>query len=185
MRARTLASVLACSVLAGLLLACCVVPPPAIAQGAQLKLPNFADLKEKAAKSVDITIDSTALGIMGWFMDDNDKDAADLKKTLHGLESVQIRSYKFTSDYAYSRADVEAVRSQLCGPGWSQLVQVKDRDKSEGVDIYIAMDAKTIKGLALIAADRREFTIVNIVGAIDLDQVARLRKTFGAAGDAM
>ena len=30
-----------------------------------------------------------------------------------------------------------------------------------------------------------EFTIVNIVGAVDLDQVARLRKTFGAVGSDM
>jgi hypothetical protein len=168
-----------------LLPACLVLPGLAGAQDAQLKLPAFADLKEKAIKSVDLTIDATTLGMMGWFMSDTDPDAAELKKTLHGLKSVQIRSYKFTSDFAYSPADVEAVRSQLTGPGWSQLVQVHDRDKNEGVDIYIAVADKTVKGFALIAADRREFTIVNIVGVVDLDQIARLRKTFGAVGSDM
>jgi len=177
---RTFTTALAC-----LGLACLALPPLAGAQDAQLKLPAFADLKEKALESVDLTFDATTLGMMGWFMSDTDPDTAELKKTLRGLKSVQIRSYKFTSDFAYSRADVEAVRSQLTGPGWSQLVQVHDRDKQEGVDIYIAVADKTVKGFALIAADRREFTIVNIVGAVDLDQVARLRKTFGAVGSDM
>jgi Domain of unknown function (DUF4252) len=173
------------SFLACLVLACLALPGLAAAQDAQLKLPAYADLKEKAIKSVDLTIDATTLGMMGWFMSDTDPDTAELKKTLHGVKSVQIRSYKFTSDFAYSQADVEAVRSQLTGPGWSQLVQVHDRDKNEGVDIYIAVADKIVKGFALIAADRREFTIVNIVGAVDLDQVARLRKTFGAVGSDM
>jgi hypothetical protein len=175
----------ACLLLACLVLACLGLPRLAGAQDAQLKLPAFADLKEKAINSVDLTLDSTTLGMMGWFMSDTDPDTAELKKTLHGVKSVQIRSYKFTSDFAYSRADVEAVRSQLTGPGWSRLVQVHDRDKNEGVDIYIAVADKIVKGFALIAADRREFTIVNIVGAVDLDQVARLRKTFGAVGSDM
>jgi Domain of unknown function (DUF4252) len=185
MRTRTLAAALPGLLLTCLLPACLAVPGLASAQDAQLKLPAFTDLKEKAIKSVDLTIDSTTLGMMGWFMSDTDPEAAELKKTLHGVKSVQIRSYKFTSDFAYSRADVEAVRSQLTGPGWSQLVQVHDSDKNEGVDIYIAVADKTVKGFALIAADRREFTIVNIVGAVDLDQVARLRKTFGAVGSDM
>ena len=35
------------------LLACLALPPLAAAQDAQLKLPSFADLKDKAIKSVD------------------------------------------------------------------------------------------------------------------------------------
>ena len=85
-------------------LACLALPVLAAAQDAQLKLPSFADLKDKAVKSVDITIGSSLLGFMGWMMDDHDKDSAELKKTITGLKSVQIRSYKFTSDFAYSRA---------------------------------------------------------------------------------
>ena len=182
---RTFAATLQCLLLACLGLACLALPPLAGAQDTPLKLPAFADLKERAIKSVDLTLDSTTLGMMGWLMSDTDPQAAELKKTLQGLKSVQIRSYQFTSDFAYSRADVEAVRSQLTGPGWSRLVQAHDRDKDEGVDIYIAVADKTVKGLAVIAADRREFTIVNIVGTVDVDQVARLRKTFAAVSSDM
>jgi hypothetical protein len=162
-------------------LACLALPMLATAQNAQLKLPSFADLKDKAIKSVDITIDSPALGVMGWLMSDHE-DTAELKKTLTGLKSVQIRSYRFNSDFAYSRADVDAVRSQLSGPGWSPLIKVHDRPKEEDVDICIALNGKTVTGLAIIVTNRREFTILNIVGTVALDQVARLRETFGASG---
>jgi hypothetical protein len=69
---------------------------------------------------------------------------------------------------------VDAVRSQLSGPGWSRLIEVHDQHKNEGVDIYIALDKQTVKGLAIIAANRREFTILNVVGSIDLQKLHRL-----------
>ena len=166
-------------------LACLALPVLAAAQDAQLKPPSFADLKDKAVKSVDITIGSSLLGFMGWMMDDHDKDSAELKKTITGLKSVQIRSYQFTSDFAYSRADVDAVRAQLSGPGWSQLIKVHDQHKNEDVDIYIALDKQTVKGLAIIAANRREFTILNIAGSVAVEQIAKLRETFGAQGAGM
>ena len=43
----------------------------------------------------------------------------------------------------------------------------------------------TRKFLGFIAANRREFTILNIVGAVALEQVAKLRETFGAQGPGM
>jgi hypothetical protein len=165
--------------------ACLAFPMLAAAQTAQLKLPSFSNLQDKAINTVDITIDSSMLGMMGWLMNEHDKETAELKKTLTGLKSVRIRSYKFDTDFAYSHADVDAVRSQLSGPGWSRLVQVHDRQKNENVDISIALDNKTVTGMAIIAASSREFTIINIVGAVTLDQVARLRATFGAQGAGM
>ena len=60
MHTRTFAAALAClSLLTGCWLA---------AQDAQLKLPAFADLKEKAVKSVDHHHRAATLGIMGWIM---------------------------------------------------------------------------------------------------------------------
>lgn len=41
------------------------------------------------------------------------------------------------------------------------------------------MDKGKIAGLVVIAAEPREFTIVNIVGPIDLDQLSSLGGQFG------
>ena len=157
-----------------------MLPLLASAQGAQLRLPSFDNLQQKAISSVNVSIGSFMLGLVGNLVDDQDKEAAELKKTLLGLKSVQVRSFQFNSDNVYSQSDVEAVRSQLSGPGWNRLVQVRDRNKKEDVDVYLAMDMDkhTVTGVAIIVSDPRKFTILNLVGSVDLDQIAKLRQTF-------
>jgi len=162
---------------------CLAVPVLASAAGPQLKLPSFPDLKQHATESVDLTLGWMPLHLVGWLMNDGDPDSAEARKTLQGLKSVQIRSFRFSADYAYPQAEVEQLRAQLSSPGWSPLVQVRKRGDQEGknkenVDIYVALDDKKVKGLVIIACEPREFTIVNIVGTIDLEQIAGLRKTF-------
>ena len=63
--------------------ACLTLPLLATAQGPQpLQLPSFPDLKEHATESVDITLGWMPLHIMGWFMNDDDPDTAEMKQTL-------------------------------------------------------------------------------------------------------
>jgi hypothetical protein len=158
-----------------------IAPLIASAQTAELKIPAFDDLQPKAVESVNVTIDSLILGLMSHFVDDSAPDNAQLKKTLVGLKSVQVRSFRFNSDFAYSKADIDSVRSQLTAPGWSRLVQVRDTNKKEDVDVYLAMDKHIITGVAIITSDPRRFTILNVVGKVDVDQIAQLQKTFAAA----
>jgi len=158
-----------------------IAPLIASAQTAELKIPAFDDLQPKAVESVNVTIDSLILGLMGHFMDDSSSENAQLKQTLAGLKSVQVRSYRFNSDFAYSQADIDLVRAQLSAPGWSRLVQVRDTNKKEDVDVYLAMDKHIITGVAIITSDPRKFTIVNVVGKVDVAQIAQLQKTFAAA----
>jgi Domain of unknown function (DUF4252) len=159
-----------------------MLPLLAAAQGPELNLPSFDDLQQKAVCSVNVTIGSFMLGLAGNLVDGHDKESAELKKTLLGLKSVQVRSYRFNSDFVYSKSDVDAVRSQLSGPGWNRLVQTRDRNKNEAVDVYLALDDHTIKGVAIIVSDPREFTIVNVVGSVAVDQINKLRQTFEPNG---
>ena len=154
------------------------LPLLASAQTPELKIPSFEELQHKAVDSVNVTIDSTVLGLAGHFMPDSDPDSAQLKKTLAGLKSVQVRSFRFDSDFVYSKSDIDSVRTQLAGPGWSRLVQVRDHNKKEDVDVYLALDQHIIKGIAIITTDPRKFTIVNVVGTVDMDQITQLQKAF-------
>ena len=167
--------------------ACLTLPLLATAQDPKLELPSFPDLKQHATESVDLDLGWMPLHLVGWLMPDSDPDSAQVRQTIKGLKSVQIRSYQFDADYAYPQADVDRLRAQLSQPGWSHLVQVRKRGEegskgSENVDIYIALEDKKVKGLVIIACEPREFTIVNIVGTIDLDQIAGLRKAFVPPG---
>jgi hypothetical protein len=154
--------------------ACLALPALAAAQDARLKLPDFHALSSKATESVNVSLGPWLLHLAGAFIDGKDKDAAATKQLLKDIQSIQIRSYEFATDFAYSAADIDAVRSQLAAPGWNQLVQVHNQ-KGEDVDVYIMIENDVTKGLAVIAREPREFTIINIVGSIKMDDLPALQ----------
>ena len=151
-----------------------LLPLLACSQSPELKLPSLGDLKRHATQSVDITLGAFPLHFAASLMDDRDGDSAEVRKALKAVKSVQIRSFRFDSDFACSQADLGALRSQLSQPGWSRLVEAHKRNR-EDVDVYVALEDQVIRGIAIVACQPREFTIINIVGAVDLDQLARLR----------
>jgi hypothetical protein len=155
-------------------LACLLAPALGAAQDATLKLPDFRSLAAKATESVNISVGPWLLRAARAFVDDKDEDGAATKQLLAGIKSIQIRSYSFATDSAYSAADIDAVRSQLSAPGWNQLMQVHHREKSEDVDVYVLIEDNVTKGFALIAREPREFTIINIVGSIKIDDLPAL-----------
>jgi hypothetical protein len=155
-------------------LACMLVPALAGAQDATLKLPEFKSLAGKATESVNISLNPWLLRMAGAFIDEKDADGAATKRLLAGIKSIEIRSYQFAADFAYSAADIDGVRSQLARPGWNQLMQVHHREKNEDVDMYVMIENNVTKGFALIASQPREFTIINIVGSISVDDLPKL-----------
>lgn len=144
-----------------------------------LHLPNFDLIAGKAVQKVDISLDTSLLGLAAGFLDSSDPDEAATKEVLTGLKGVYVRSYKFDRDFVYPEADVDAVRKQLSGPGWQRLVGVRNSPDHSNVDIFICVDQGRASGLAIIASQPREFTIVNIVGAIDLQKLHRLQGKLG------
>ena len=97
---------------------------------------------------------------------------------LKGLKSVSVCHYRSIRISCTRRDDLDAVRSQLDNPAWSRIVQVRDRGEEKEWMCYIALEDDKITGLAIVASEPREFTIVNVVGTFDLDQVDRLRAKF-------
>jgi hypothetical protein len=149
------------------------------APNAQLKLPEFESLAEKSSESVNITLDSALLGMAAGFLDANNPEDAEAKKLISALKGIYVRSYTFDEDFAYPKADIDMVRKQLSAPGWQRLVEVHSRKEGSNVDIYISLEQNQPNGLAIIASEPREFTIVNIVGAIDLQKLHQLEGKFG------
>lgn len=153
--------------------------PAAAQMKGQLRIPEFATLADKASESVTVTLDSQLLGMGCRFLNAQDPEQADVKKLCNGLSGIYVRSYTFDSDFAYPKADVEGVRRQLSGPGWSRIVEAKSNKEKTNVDVFVMLDNGKAKGLGIIASEPREFTIVNIVGNIDLEQLHSLEGKFG------
>ena len=53
-------------------------------------------------------------------------------------------------------------------------MQVHNRKNGEDVDMYILVENDRTSGFALIASEPREFTIINIVGSISVEDLPKL-----------
>ncbi len=158
-----------------LALACLSLPTLAGAQSGKLELPDFKSLAHEATDSVNISLGPWLLHLFAGFIDEKDPDAAATKKLLAGIQSIDVRSFEFAKDFAYSGDELAGVRRQLAQPGWNALAQVHDRAKNEDVDIFVRTEKDHTAGFALIASEPREVTIVNIVGSIKLEDLAKLQ----------
>jgi hypothetical protein len=159
------------------------IPSLAADTGSELRIPDFSHLRAKAVDSVDISLNGFLLRsltkIARTAESEDDPEAAAALSVLGDIQSVQIRSFEFDQDDAYDKADIDAVRRQLSGGGWIALVQSHKREPREDVDVYIRTVGDKIEGLAVVASEPREFTIVNVVGTIDIDKISRLEGQFG------
>lgn len=162
-----------------------LLPALCAARAPESTIPSLSALQRDSVESVSIHLGPVALGMMRFlshFAGEHDPDSAAAKNVLRGLDEVQIHSFEFAAEHAAPQADLEALRSQITASDWQQVVQVRDRGESGNVDVYCALHDRTITGLLILVAEPREFTVVHIVGAIDVDQIARLRHAFARRG---
>jgi len=157
-----------------------VLPLTGVA-GPQLQIPDFSHLRSKAVDSVDINLDGFLMKVAQKFAaaEARDGDQDEGLSILSDIKSLRVRNFEFDTDDAYSQEDVEKVRKQLSGPGWSALVQAHEREPRSDVDVFINTADGKILGMAVIASEPRSFTIVNIIGNIDIDKLAKIEGEFG------
>jgi hypothetical protein len=150
----------------------------AILPAQQIRL-NLEHLAAKASDSVDISLNGSTLQFAAKFLDANDADEAKVKKLIAGIDGIFIRSFEFKKDGEWSPADLESVRSQLKSPDWSRVVGFKSESDGQA-EVYVRTDSKQkVTGVTIVVAEAREFTVVNLAGAIDMDSLADLSGHFG------
>jgi len=161
-------------------LAALLLAGPACAESkGRLNLPEFTALADKASETVTVTFDEKMLGFAAGWLSSEDPEEAAAKKLVSSLTGVYVRHYTFDTDYVYPKADIEGVRRQLNAPGWNRIVGANSKKENTTVDVFMLVEGDKVQGLAIIASEPREFTIVNIVGNIDLAQLHDLEGNFG------
>ena len=143
-----------------------------------LKL-NLDHLAAKAADSVDINLNGSLLQFAAKFLDNKDPDEAKVKKLIGGIEGIYIRSFQFKNDGEWAQSDLENVRNQVKGPGWSRIVGYKSTSEGANAEVYVRTDKDKVLGVAIVVAEPKEFTVVNLSGTIDMDSLADLSGHFG------
>ena len=165
--------------IATVLLGCSAIAAKAqTPQTSRLELSSLDHLAAKASQSVDVNIDERLMRLAAKAFSDKDADEREIKKLLVGVKGIYVKSFEFDSDGQFTAADVEAIRVQVRGPGWTRLVNVTSK-KEGNVEVYLLMVGEDIGGLAVLSSEDRELTVVNIVGPVDLEKLAKLEGQFG------
>ncbi len=150
------------------------------AQTARLQIGHLDKLAAKAEESVDVSLDGALLQIASKFLPDEKGQGAEAKSLLAGIKGIYVRSFEFNAAGSYTREDVQEIRSQIQSPAWSRMVGVKNKKDQEEVEVFLKTEpGGKIGGLAIICAEPKELTVVNIVGSLDLDKLSSLEGEFG------
>ena len=145
---------------------------------AQLNL-NLDNLKAKAKESVDVSLDANMLQLAGKFLSSKKDDEAAVKELVSKLKGVYVKTFEFDKEGLYSQTDLQPVREQLKAPGWSRMLGVQENSDREGVEIYVKTEGGQTAGIAVLAYEPKELTIVSILGQIDLERLSELGGHFG------
>ena len=148
------------------------------AQDGRIRTAQLDALAAKASQTVDVNLDEKLMQFAAKFLSTKDPDEASVKDLVNGLKGIYVRSFEFDAEGQYSEADIDSIRSQLKSAPWSRMVNVQS--KREGsVEVYLMLSGSQIGGLAVLATDPKEITVVNIVGPVDLDKLSQLEGSFG------
>jgi Domain of unknown function (DUF4252) len=150
-----------------------VAAAAALAAPQQFKL-NLDSIASKASNVVDVSLSGATLRFAAKFLDSHDPDEADVKKLIGGLQGIYIKHFEFKRDNAWTQADLDPIRKQLHAPEWERIVGVTEEDGGELSEVYLHIEGEKNTGIAVLVAEPRELTVINIVGMIDLDQLAEL-----------
>jgi hypothetical protein len=168
--------------LGALLTTALLVTLSAVAANAQessrLQLSSLDHLAAKASQTVDVNIDERLVRLASKVFSDTDAEEREIKKVIAGVKGIYVKVFEFENEGQYTSADLAAIRAQLSSPGWTRLVNVTSK-KDGNLEVYLLMNGDMVSGLAVLASDAKELSIVNIVGPVDLEKLAKLEGQLG------
>lgn len=146
----------------------------------KLDIESLESLSKKAEHVVDVTIDENFMSLAARVVTKSkDPEAKKIADIVAGFKGVYVRSFGFSGEGQWKESDIAGIRAQLKGPGWSRIVNVMSRKDGQNVEVYLMTDPASLGGLAVIATQPNELTVVNIVGRIDIDKLADLEGHLG------
>jgi len=150
----------------------------ALAQNPRIQTSQLDALAAKASETVDVNIDESLMALATKFLSSKDEDERKVKELVSGLKGIYVKSFEFENEGQYTEADLESIRSQLRSPGWSRIVHARSK-KDGSIEVYVMHTGGQVSGLAVLATELKEITVINIVGPVDLEKLTQLEGEFG------
>lgn len=162
----------------------CLLPASARAQGARLQLGNLDKLSGKATAVSDVTLDGPLLQLGTAFMkSSHDPKTEQVLSIIKDIKGIYVRNFTFAQPNQYSREDVDVIRAQLAAPGWSRIVGNRDKNSGAVNEVYLMKEGENVTGIAVLSAEPKALSIVNIVGPLDLAKLGALAGNLGIPGN--
>jgi hypothetical protein len=148
---------------------------PLFAQTSPLPLPPAVekDLAARASDVTEVTLNKSMLGFAAKFMNGKDRDEAATQQLIQGLDGIYVRSYEFDKEGQYSMDEIDKLRQYFETSEWSPMVRTRER--GEITDVMVKLVNGESYGMFILSAERKELTIVLILGPIRMEQLSELR----------
>lgn len=176
------------TLLPALLLACLVAFGSAAgyAQNAKLQLSQLDKLGSKASEVDNVNLEGPMLKMAAEQVQKKASTGKSEKKEmaanlLSRLKGIYVKNFEFDKPGGYTKADLESVMRQLQSGGWKPMVHVEEKNSGETTGIYVMEEGGEIVGMAVVNAEPKELTVVNLVGPIDFSQLGSMG-SLGALG---
>jgi Domain of unknown function (DUF4252) len=191
------------AILSALLLVCLVAfgSTATLAQDARLQLSHLDKLASKASEVTNVNLEGPMLKLAADQMSQSDLEsvlnqldkvhtAKSPEKTakafaaanmLRRLKGIYVKVFEFSKPGEYSKSDLESVLNQLDSGGWKAIVHVEQKKSGQTTGVYVMEEGGETVGMAIVAAEPKELTVVNLVGPIDFSQFSGLG-SLGALG---
>lgn len=158
-----------------LFLTLALTPIAVSAQNARLRFEKLNGLETKARDVVEVNIEGKLLEMAKRVLAKmNDQDTKKVAQAIAGLQAIYVRAYNFEKEDEYNAADIDEIRSQLQGPGWERLANVRSKRNNQKVDVFTMFEGTKMSGVAVVVSDSKSVAVVNVIGPIDIDLLAEL-----------
>lgn len=158
-------------------LAAALLTMTAINFGRAATAPGFVELGRltppgKGAECVEVQVRSNLLGMAALLVEKHEPDAA---KLLRSVELVQVKVMGLTAENRESLdQQFTQVRAEIESKAWERNVAVQGKD-GEDVAVYTkTRGGEALAGMLVTVKDKKQAVMVNIVGDIRPEQVAKL-----------
>lgn len=151
---------------------------PAMAQEDALKdFPGYVDFGELNSMfgepSVQIAVGGALLGFISALSANEDPQAAELLKRLHGVRVSVFENPAMNEDTV---AYVKTISSKLTEQGWESVVTVNSDD--EQVRIFMKFNGENVEGITVMALEEDEAVFVNVIGDLKPDELGKVMERF-------
>lgn len=109
--------------------------------------------------------------------DEKHADDKELKEVLNKLGGLRI----LTSDHANGAQMYQEAHGLLVTKGFEDLMEVKEKGKSEFKFMVREVNGK-IRELLMLSGEGKNFFLMSLIGDIDLKKISRLSKTLDVDG---